>query len=115
MATKLSRLKTKAVKLASDLNLKKNPYCAFCGKQATVSHHFIRQSRSNYLRCDERNLISICNKDHMRLHNGFESVMALQLERYFGKEWRDGLIRDSNKTIKDGIKYWEDKIKELEV
>jgi len=115
MKTKLQRLKEKAVKLASDKNLKNNPYCLFCSQQAKTSHHFIHQSRSNYLRCDERNLISICQKCHMRLHSGYESLMALQLVKMRGDKWRDSLIKDSNIKIKDGIKYWKEIIRLAEL
>ena len=115
MATKLARLKTKAVKIATAKKLAQHPHCTFCGEMANTCHHFIRQSRSNYLRCDERNLIPICMSCHMRLHNGYEAIMAIELEKIHGDEWMAGLIADSEKKIKDGIKYWTELIKEIDV
>ena len=104
--TKKQKLKMECVKIATQKKLAKHPYCVFCGKKATTCHHFIRQSRSNYLRCDDRNLIPICQKCHYRLHNGYESVMTLILRKKLGDEWADSLIRDSRKTIKDNLTYW---------
>ncbi len=113
MATKLSRLKTKAVKLATAKKLEKYPYCTFCPSLANTCHHYIPQSRSNYLRCDERNLIPICQKCHYNIHSADANKKGLILQKLKGDDWRDGLIQDSNKTIKDGIKYWTELIEEL--
>ena len=114
MRSKKTRLKIKAVKLATAKKLKKEKYCKFCSKLANTCHHFVHQSRSNYLRCDERNLIPICTRCHMRLHSGYEPLMALELVRILGDKWRDGLIQDSNKRIRDTIGYWEKLLESLD-
>jgi len=113
MKTKLAKLKEKAVKIVTAKMLEKHPKCFFCPNMANTAHHIIPQSRSNYLRCDERCLVSICQKCHMRLHSGYESVMTMQLVEARGKEWMDGLIKDSNVKIKDSIGYWTALIEEL--
>ena len=113
MKSKKQKLKEKCVKLAMKLKLAKHPHCVFCGERATVAHHFIHQSRSNYLRCDERNLIPICKTCHYKLHNGYESVMAGLLIKKYGQEWFDSLVRDSRKTIKDNIGYWNEVLDKL--
>ncbi len=111
--TKLARLKKKAVKLATAKVLEKHPKCFFCPNMASTCHHPIPQSRSNYLRCDERNLIPICSKHHLKCHSADATQMNLRLEKIKGKEWRDSLIRDSNKRIKDTIGYWTALLEEL--
>ena len=110
----LGQLKRKAVSMASAINLKNNPKCVLCNQPSRVSHHFIRQSRSNFLRCDMRNLIPLCNSCHLRLHSGYETVTALQLTKIYGKDWSDGLLRDSTVTIQDNKGHWRGIIKELE-
>ena len=118
MKSKKQKLKERCVKLATKLKLLDSPNCLFCGKKANTCHHFIHQSRSNFLRCDfRRNLIPICTSCHYKLHNGYEAVMALELERKLGKKWAEGLIRDSRIIIKDNLAYWkaeeEDLLKRL--
>jgi len=112
--SKKQKLKEKAVELATEKKLKQHPRCILCNNMAVTAHHFIRQSQSNYLRCDERNLIPICRKCHYLWHCGGKAeVMTLQLQQMLGDKWRDELIRDSVKTIKDTIEYWEELITKL--
>src|SRR3990167_5235560 len=105
--TPLNRLKIKAVKIATAKKLEKNPFCVFCGMKATTAHHFIRQSRSNFLRVDMDNLIPICAKGHMKLHSGYEQIMTGELIKKYGINWFDRLQQDSNVTIKDNKTYWK--------
>ena len=109
MKTPKQKLKEECVKIATAKKLEEHPRCMFCNQQANTCHHFIRQSRSNYLRCDSRNLIPICQKCHARIHVGqMEAVMTLQLRGMLGDEWANSLIKDSQKTIKGTMKYWRD-------
>ena len=110
--SKKQKLKIECVKLATEKKLLEHPRCMFCNDKSTTAHHFIRQSRSNYLKCDKRNLIPVCAKCHFRLHNGYEQIMSLQLRKLLGDEWAEGIIKDSRITIKDNLGYWK-KIKEL--
>lgn len=106
--SKKRRLKEKAVKIATEQMLAEYPNCLLCPNKADTCHHFIRQSQSNYLRCDKRNLIPICQKCHYLWHHGGKAeVMTLRLVQRFGDEWRDGLIKDSTVRIKDTVGYWE--------
>lgn len=106
-------LKEKCVKKATENKLEETPYCVFCGQLASTCHHFVHQARSNYLRCDSRNLIPICKICHCKLHNGYEPIMALQLRNMFGEEWAEGLLRDSQKSICDTMGHWKEVFKEL--
>ena len=115
MKTKKQRLKERCVKLATKLKLLEYPNCFFCGKPATTCHHFVHQSRSNFLRTAPHNLIPICSVCHCRLHGGFEAVMALELEKKLGKAWAERLLRESQIFIKDNMAYWraeEENLKE---
>lgn len=110
--TKKQKIKEECIKIATRQKLEKHPYCVFCGKPAVTCHHLIKQSRSNYLRCDERNLIPICKHCHYLFHyGGYSELMTLELVKKYGKAWHDGILRDARKTIKDNIGYWV-KIKE---
>ena len=105
--SKKQKLKEECIKIASDKKLEEHPKCMFCNLPAICCHHFVRQSRSNYLRCEPKNLIPICKKCHFKLHNGYEAMMTLELVKIFGNKWAEDLMRDSRKTIKDDIPYWE--------
>lgn len=105
--TSKQKLKEECIKLATQKKLQEHPRCTFCNQPASTCHHLIRQSRSNYLRCDPRNLIPICQKCHYTFHNGgYAELMTLQLVKIYGSEWHNGLLRDGRKTIKDNIGYW---------
>jgi len=107
--TPKQKLKELCVAIATNKKLEEFPRCVFCGKPAITCHHLIRQSRSNYLRCDPRNLIPICPKCHHLFHNGgYAELMTLQLVKLYGKEWHEGLLRDGRKTIDDTMKYWKE-------
>jgi len=106
--SKKKELKDKCVALATKKMLKKHRHCLLCPKLASTCHHFIRQSQSNFLRCDERNLIPICQKCHYLWHHGGKAeIMTLVIQQRFGDKWRDGLIRDRNIKIKDTVGYWK--------
>jgi len=104
--TPKQKLKEECVSIASEKKLEKHPRCALCNKPAQVCHHFIHQGRSNYLRCDEKNLIPLCVKHHYLLHNGYEQIYALHFRAIYGDKWAEGLVEDSRKQIKDTMTYW---------
>jgi hypothetical protein len=105
--TPLARMKNKCVSLAIKLYVEKHPDCELCGKRASTAHHYILQSRSNYLRCDKRNLVAICRSCHYKLHQYNEAEYATQLYNQRGKKWYEDLMADKHKTIKDTIGYWK--------
>ena len=112
--SKLQRLINKCVARAIKLKLQDNPYCIFCGREAITAHHFIHQSRSNFLRCDSRNLISICARCHYKLHSSYESLMSGQLIKIYGQDWFDGLEVDSHIQIRSNLGYWRDILEKLQ-
>ncbi len=112
--TSLKRLKEKCIKLATELRLKEHPTCEFCKERASTCHHYIHQSRSNYLRCDPKNLIPVCMKHHYLMHNGYEGVYGGVLVLKYGKKWHEDLIADSRIKIRDNKSYWEDKLSQLQ-
>ena len=111
--SKIQRLINKCVKRASDIKLQQEPNCVFCGHEASTCHHFIHQSRSNFLRCDLRNLIPVCSRCHFRLHNGYEQLMTGQLIKKYGQEWFDGLEADSHIQIRSNLGHWNSILEEL--
>lgn len=106
--TEKQRLIEECVSLATQLKLAEHPSCVFCGKTATTCHHFVRQSRSNFLRCNPKNLIPVCQKCHAKIHIGQEEqIMTLRLRNMFGKRWSDEMEAGRQKTIKSDIYYWK--------
>ncbi len=111
--TLLKKLKEQCVKLATQQRLAEHPKCEFCNSMASTAHHFVHQSRSNYLRCDKRNLIPICQKHHYLIHNGYEGIYAGFLTLKYGKSWYDKLIADSQIKIRDNKGYWTELLQKL--
>ena len=111
--TKKQKLKEKCVKVATELKLKKYPFCVFCGRRASTCHHFMHQSRSNYLRTKLYNLIPICSSCHYKLHNGYESLMTGELIKKLGWRWFKRVKKESNIKIKDTVGYWEAELERL--
>ncbi len=113
MKSKKQKLKEKCVKIAIQIKLRDNPDCVFCGRKAATCHHFIHQSRSNYLRTKLFNLISICALCHYRLHSGYESIMTGELINKYGWRWFEKLREESNVKIKDTLGYWQIELERL--
>ena len=110
----LGRLKKQCVELAMKQYLAEHPYCELCGAVAETCHHYIYQSQSNYLKCDERNLVAICNPCHCSIHVGHrEQVAAAQLVRQRGYHWSYAMEADRHLKIKDNMEYWRNKLAEL--
>jgi len=106
--TNKQKLKDECIKIATNSRLEEHPNCMFCNQPAYTCHHFIHQSRSNYLKCDKRNLIPICKKCHYRLHQGgCEQIMTLQLTNILGEDWKNEMLLDSRKSMNDSVFYWK--------
>ena len=113
MATPLSRLKKQCVSLAMAIYIGEHPNCELCGGVAHTCHHFIHQGRSNYLRCDMRNLVAICQSCHCLLHHSHEQVFAGRLIKQRGMKWFNAMEKDSHIKIKDNMEYWRNKLSDL--
>ena len=105
--SKLQRLINECVSLAIKICLKLKPKCEFCGNPAITAHHFIHQARSNYLKCDQKNLVSVCGSCHGSIHIGnMESLMGLRLRRMRGKAWENYILKGTQITIKSDFPHW---------
>ena len=111
--TNLQKAKEKAVRFAMDSYVAEHPRCELCGKWASTAHHVIRQSRSNYLRTEARNLVAICKSCHYKLHLGNEPIYMGILIKKRGMKWLDRLQKESRIEIRDTVGYWEKKYEEL--
>jgi 5-methylcytosine-specific restriction endonuclease McrA len=108
--SKKQKLKEECVSLAMKIYLIENPKCEICGMPAETVHHFIRQSRSNHLRCDKKNLVAICNKCHARIHIGQEeAIITLQIRKRRGATWEKYILINKQIKIKDDMFYWKKK------
>ena len=111
MASKptLEKVMKKADKLLTPLMRKVCPKCEACGNDMQVAHHWIEKSRSNYLRYDPRNLISLCHSCHTKIHNKFGNSVTGCLDvadiiiQKRGKKWKKQLEKDSAKIIKKDV------------
>lgn len=113
--TPLKRLKDKCVARAIEIKLIATPICEVCNcHKAITAHHFVHQSQSNYLRCDQRNLISVCKICHSSIHLYGREWLLGQIMFKRGKKWYDQITKDSVKMIKDNLGYWKSLEEDLE-
>lgn len=106
--TPLQKLINECVALSIKICLTLKPKCEFCGQPAITAHHFIHQARSNYLKCDQKNLVSVCGGCHGSIHIGnMESSMGLKLRKIRGKAWENYILKGTQQTIKSDFYYWE--------
>lgn len=114
-----TKLAKKAERLAIEKRLDKKPFCYACGLRATTAHHHIPKSLSNYLRCDEKNLVPICLECHFKHHKRSDPDIGKRYEREmikeFGKNWHDNLQKDRREFIKNNTLYWRNIIDKLEI
>lgn len=76
MATKKSRLNTKAFNLLKEYTLlRANNKCEVCGDPASTAHHYHPQSGYGYLKYDERNTVSICISCHFKHHQKGDPIV----------------------------------------
>jgi hypothetical protein len=112
--SKLQKLINECVALAIKICILKHPKCELCPELAITAHHIVHQASSNYLRCDQKNLIAICGKCHCKIHIGnSEGVINIQITKMRGLEWADYILKGKQKTIKSDIIYWTKKKAEL--
>lgn len=118
----LKKLRNKADSFLTPICKKNTPQCESCGRDTEVGHHWIEKSRSNYLRYDLRNLISLCNSCHAKIHNRFGNsvVGGLDVAEIIiskrGRGWKEQLDLDQPKYIKvDRFFYTENmtRLKEI--
>ena len=118
--TEKSKLEKKADKLLTPVAKKRNPRCESCGAETQVGHHWIEKSRSNKLRHDMRNIVSLCHKCHFRIHNkyGCSVVGALDVAEVIikkrGRQWKNEMDRESQESIKYDVNYLLNQMEKLE-
>ena len=107
--TPLARLKKECVDRAIEIKLLATPICEVCNyRKADTAHHFIHQSQSNYLRAEQKNLISVCKICHSSIHLYGREWLLGQIMFKRGKKWYDKLTKDSAIRIKDNADYWKE-------
>ena len=107
----------KAERRAIELRIEKKPYCYSCGQKAVTAHHHVPKSLSNFLRCDERNMVPICFICHFNHHKrgdpDIQKRYEKQMEAEFGKNWHEDLQRDRHNFISNTVGYWKSVIEQL--
>jgi hypothetical protein len=112
-------LKKEGDKLLTPLAKQLHPYCEACGMQSSVGHHFIEKSRSNLLRFDLRNIISLCQSCHTKIHNQFRGNslgthdVVERVIKSRGTKWYKELRSLEHKSIKADIIFWSKMVEEL--
>lgn len=113
--SKLQRLINECVSLVIKIYITLHPKCELCNQPAITAHHIVHQARSNYLRLDKKNLLSVCGKCHGRIHIGNdEGTVILQVAKKRGLEWADYILKGKQKTIKSNMQYWSKEKSKLE-
>jgi len=110
---KKKRTRNKADRLLQSLVVGLYPKCLCCGKPSTVAHHFIRKSKSNYLRYAVKNCIPLCIKCHYEIHSWREGELSGLITLRKGEKWLKNLIKDKNKLVSTTLKWYEGKLKLL--
>jgi len=106
--TEKQKLIDECVNLAIKICLAQKPRCEFCLNPAQTAHHIIHQARSNFLRCDQKNLVSVCGSCHASIHIGQnEGIKNLQLTKMRGSAWRNYILANERKKIKNDMFYWK--------
>ena len=104
----LQKLINECVALAIKICITLKPNCELCGQPSQTAHHFVHQARSNYLRCDQKNLISICQKCHCKIHIGnSEGIIGAIIRGQRGKAWENYILAGTQKKIKSDLFYWK--------
>lgn len=90
------QLKKKCDELLTPIAKLNNKFCeAGCGRKTQVGHHWIEKGRSNRLRYDIDNIVSLCNVCHSQIHNNFRNNVvqsidiAMTIINKRGKDWYD--------------------------
>ena len=107
MPTPTIKLAKKCEKFAMEIKLQNNPTCLVCGNKATTCHHYVPKSLSAYLRCDDKNLIPICNSCHFAHHTRSDPRIHEAIEKKLGKKWLKYINENRRKIIKNNVGYWE--------
>ena len=112
-----TKLKEKADALMRLICLKEHPNCEACGKgqhqDVLHAHHWVKRSRSGALRHDPKNIVTLCEGCHFKVHNYEASVIA-EVIRVRGYEWHDDLEDRRRDLIKTTIPHYEGVIEMLE-
>ena len=109
----IAKLRNECDKLLQQKGRLKYNDCEICNKPMNCLHHFFPKSMSSKLRYDWNNLIPICNGCHMRHHSAGDPSIHMTIVEKRGYSWYEKLDMVRHKTIKVNIKYYIDKIKEL--
>ncbi len=112
---KKKKTREMADKLFQILIVKMYPKCLCCGQKSTVAHHFIRKSKSNYLRYAVKNGIPLCQKCHYELHSWRDGELSGQIALIKGDDWYQEIVGDKNKLVSTNLAWYQSKIKILEI
>lgn len=112
-----TKLVERADALMRQICLQQHPNCEACGKGEHQSvlhaHHWVKRSRSNALRHDPKNLVTMCAGCHRQLHWGEPEIMvAVKESREDG--WHEDLMARRRDTIKTTISHYLEVIEMLE-
>ena len=112
-------VKKEGDKLLTPLAKAIHPYCEACGALASVGHHYIEKSRSNLLRFNMDNIISLCQSCHTKIHNQFRGNSlaahdtAELVRKARGEKWYKKIRSLEHQSIKADIIFWSNQLEEL--
>ena len=104
---RIARLKKKVDIALQNYYRTLNMQCSACENQATVMHHHVPKSRSNFLRYDGRNLVPLCAGCHYLHHQkGTDPNVSFKYRKLLDEDY----LMENQHTYK---KWEEDELKEL--
>lgn len=110
---KPSTIRTKCDSLLTPIIKLMYPLCLLCGGETQVAHHHVHKSKSTRLRYHIPNLINLCGKCHVRLHND-ESYWGSKVTELKGAAWFKEIEQLKHEQVKADVHYYLDKHKELQ-
>lgn len=111
---KMARLRRKCDALLQEIYVPRNPKCLLCFNPTYTMHHFIEKACSSYLRYDEKNLIPLCMSHHYQIHfSKTAGGLKARIHAIMGMTWTKYIARNSQKTIKVNLGYYQNQYQKL--
>lgn len=113
MKRKVPTLRKACDKALQALGKERYSLCEVCGASMICMHHFFPTRVSASLRYDWDNLIPICVGCHLRHHRAQDPTIHATILKKRSWRWYGRLVVAKEKKTASNIKYYQDKLEEL--
>lgn len=109
---KISTVRNKCDNMLTPIVRAMYPECLLCGSDTQVAHHHVHKSKSTRLRYELDNLIPLCGRCHVRLHNN-ESYWASKIVEIRGVDWFTRIDKLGRELVKADVHYYIEQLDRL--